>query len=256
MRNEPVVSAKSEITLKQAEDMLAQIGVTIKKPKPRLTFKKFQEINWERANIWHKDKPWSAAEWYTAFMGEGGEIGNLIKKLLRIRDGVEPTKADPEDLHREIKYELADAAIYLFCLASHMNVDLEEAITTKFNYISERWSFDIFIGEYGPKEKVAVQELADFVKAVNDNKGLGIQEDEIHSSPSEVEAESAPDHDKAADGWEKMKLLNALQQEMKKQKSLRRTDWNGGVDACINILTQCKKGKWKFQQRMKEGKST
>lgn len=243
MRNEPVVSAKSEITLKQAEDMLAQIGVTIKKPKPRLTFKKFQEINWERANIWHKDKPWSAAEWYTAFMGEGGEIGNLIKKLLRIRDNVEPTKADPSDLHHEIRYELADAAIYLFCLASHMNVDLEEAITTKFNYISERWGFNIFVGEYDLKAREDVHDLAVFVKAVNDNKGRGIQEDDIHSSPSS----------------EAMHLLNELQREMRAQKTLRKNTaiddaWNNGIDVSIGVIDMCKKGKAKFQQRLKEGR--
>lgn len=71
--------------------------------------------------------------------GEIGEFSNLLKKVILTRtvagyDGPSLTSASPE-----LREELADAAIYIFRLATILGADLEEEILAKIVKNDERY---------------------------------------------------------------------------------------------------------------------
>lgn len=86
----------------------------------------------------HKLSDWSLSDWFTALVGEVGEAGNIIKKLNRIRDGVQSVrdKVSKLDLEIALAYELADIQIYLDLLAQAVGINLESATILKFNMVS------------------------------------------------------------------------------------------------------------------------
>ncbi|TDT94887.1 MazG-like nucleotide pyrophosphohydrolase family protein [Azorhizobium sp. AG788] len=71
------------------------------------------------------------------FVGEVGELFNVIKKILREAGGWRGTRATPEDLADEF----GDALICLYNLAEKMGVDLDAAAIAKFNRTSEKYGF-------------------------------------------------------------------------------------------------------------------
>lgn len=84
---------------------------------------------------------WSLAEWLQALIGEVGEYANLQKKIQR---GDFATK-DPAVVKRMVADELADIQTYLDLLAFRNGVDLGQAVTNKFNEVSERVGSPIYI---------------------------------------------------------------------------------------------------------------
>lgn len=71
--------------------------------------------------------------------GEVGEFSNILKKVMLTRtvagyDGPNLTSAGPE-----LREELADAAIYIFRLATILGTDLEEDILAKITKNDERY---------------------------------------------------------------------------------------------------------------------
>jgi NTP pyrophosphatase (non-canonical NTP hydrolase) len=100
-------------------------------------------VNLKRCLRWHPAglKSWSLSDWFTAFAGEVGEMGNVIKKLNRVRDGMVGNKETPEELSRALGKEIADCYIYLDLLAQAADVDLEEVVRLKFNEVSVRNGF-------------------------------------------------------------------------------------------------------------------
>lgn len=101
----------------------------------------FSSINRKRSDRWHPlgINSWSLSDWYTAFMGEAGEAGNVIKKMNRMRDnltGNRPGYKTHEELTAKLAEELADAFIYLDLVAQAADIDLEEAVRLKFNKVS------------------------------------------------------------------------------------------------------------------------
>lgn len=89
--------------------------------------------------VFHPVNDWTPAEWAVAMAGECGEVCNAIKKLRRIADGTNTAK-DPQTEQEcidQIALELADLVIYTDLLAARCGIDLEEAITEKFNAVSE-----------------------------------------------------------------------------------------------------------------------
>lgn len=94
-----------------------------------LTFDELRRANTQRLPHFHGSHPtWSATDWACAMAGECGEACNLIKKRRR-----------GEPIHTfDIGKELADAVIYAELLASHLGIDLGEAVRAKFNEVSER----------------------------------------------------------------------------------------------------------------------
>lgn len=71
------------------------------------------------------------------FVGEVGELFNVIKKILREAGGWRGTRATPEDLADEF----GDALICLYNLAQKMGVDLDAAAIAKFNKTSAKYGF-------------------------------------------------------------------------------------------------------------------
>lgn len=111
-----------------------------------MDFARLRRVNRDRSDRWHPAglHSWSLSDWAIAFMGEAGEVCNVIKKMNRLRDGLvgnQGTDADIAELKRKLGHEIADTVIYLDLLAQREGIVLEEAIIEKFNIVSERNMF-------------------------------------------------------------------------------------------------------------------
>ena len=106
-----------------------------------LTFRKFREANVTRCLKWHPAglQSWSPSDWLTAITGELGELASLLKMRNRERDGLPGNKFSPT--RKQIEGEIADVFTYLDLLAASMDINLDDAVITKFNEISERVGF-------------------------------------------------------------------------------------------------------------------
>jgi NTP pyrophosphatase (non-canonical NTP hydrolase) len=111
--------------------------------KNDLSIPSISATNYMRCRRWHKGgiDSWSLSDWATALAGEVGELCNIIKKLNRVRDGLVGNKETPEELQAALGKEIADVYLYLDLVARRANVDLEDAIVSKFNEVSERNGF-------------------------------------------------------------------------------------------------------------------
>jgi NTP pyrophosphatase (non-canonical NTP hydrolase) len=105
-------------------------------------------VSLSRALRWHPEglHSWSLSDWFTAYAGEVGELGNVIKKLNRARDGMVGNKETPAQLQDAMGKEIADCYLYLDLLAQAAGVNLSEAIQKKFNEVSERNGFPERLG--------------------------------------------------------------------------------------------------------------
>jgi NTP pyrophosphatase (non-canonical NTP hydrolase) len=101
------------------------------------------QVNHARALKWHKAglKSWSNSDWFTALAGECGELGNVIKKMNRVRDGMPARQKSPAELAVDMQMEIGDTFIYLDLLAQVNGWMLAECIKATFNRISEREGF-------------------------------------------------------------------------------------------------------------------
>lgn len=108
-----------------------------------------QSTNRARANRWHEGdfRGWSGLEWAGAMCGEAGEAANVAKKLKRIEAKLvgnafsEHRQEVYDELRTKLGVECADAFLYLCLLASRYEIDLEQAIRTKFNSKSIEMGF-------------------------------------------------------------------------------------------------------------------
>jgi NTP pyrophosphatase (non-canonical NTP hydrolase) len=107
------------------------------------TIEHISHVNLERCLRWHAEglTSWSESDWFTALAGEVGELGNVIKKMNRVRDGMQQNAVDPAKLRQMAADELADVYLYLDLLAQRLGVSLPEAIQSKFNAVSVREGF-------------------------------------------------------------------------------------------------------------------
>lgn len=64
--------------------------------------------------------------------GEVGELVNLVKKVNR-------RSKTWEEVHEEVRFEMADVLIYLCDMASELGIDLERAVNDKRRVLIERW---------------------------------------------------------------------------------------------------------------------
>ena len=107
-----------------------------------LTFNTLRQANLKRLPMFRDAKgrtchskddgsDWSPAQWLQAVIGELGEYANLRKKVER--GDVTIAEARPA-----LADELADVVIYLDILASQLDVDLGEAVMSKWNRTSEK----------------------------------------------------------------------------------------------------------------------
>lgn len=95
-----------------------------------MTFREFQKINEVRCKAGFKSSvdDWNRLEWAGAVCGEAGELANLCKK---VRRGEQVPTQDIAD-------EIADVFTYLDLLATRCGIDMQEAVRSKFNRVSEK----------------------------------------------------------------------------------------------------------------------
>jgi NTP pyrophosphatase (non-canonical NTP hydrolase) len=110
-----------------------------------MNFKQVSIVNKERALLWHKGglEEWTIADWSNAMCGEAGEVANAVKKYRRLEDGLQQ-KSGPqtfEEAKEAIAKEIGDVYLYLDLLAQVLGVDIEDAIVSTFNRVSEREGF-------------------------------------------------------------------------------------------------------------------
>lgn len=115
-----------------------------------MIFKVFQEVNAERAKLWHHSgvRQWGLVDWTNATAGEAGELCNAAKKLQRLHDGIDGNKGETQaELEQAVAEEMADTITYAFLVGSHLGVDVGEELIKKFNAVSERNGFYIGLEE-------------------------------------------------------------------------------------------------------------
>lgn len=104
-----------------------------------LSFVDLREANGERQLEWNPEESITEEYLGNALAGEVGEACNVVKKLARQRLGLRGSRATAEDL----AHELADVIIYTDLLAKHFNIDLGEAVRTKFNMTSDKYKLSV-----------------------------------------------------------------------------------------------------------------
>jgi len=113
-------------------------------PIAPVDFARLRAANATRVQRWHgpTSEPWTGADWSNAMQGEAGEAGNVVKKLRRAETGA-VNDGDPsrDELIAALADEIADIVIYLDILAAHYDIDIPEAVRSKFNRTSERYGF-------------------------------------------------------------------------------------------------------------------
>jgi len=118
-------------------------GELIRRGWPLDFMSRLHEANASRGKRWHPSGlvSWSLSDWFTAMAGEVGELGNVVKKLNRARDGLKGNKETAEELRAMLAKEAADILIYLELFSQVAGFDLVEATREKFNEVSERNGF-------------------------------------------------------------------------------------------------------------------
>lgn len=102
----------------------------------------FSELR--QANV-DRNEEWNTGDEYTSLAfrgnelaGETGEACNHIKKLERERIGIRGSRSSPEALAEE----LADIIICADLIAMDLGIDLGDAVASKFNATSEKYSLE------------------------------------------------------------------------------------------------------------------
>ena len=110
-----------------------------------LTLKKLQKASTERCGRWHDLHEWSLSDWAVAMAGECGETCNVVKKLNRDEGDIRGNRESRDELMHRLGEEIADTVLYAVLLAERAGINLEREIIVKFNEVSDRHGFDIFI---------------------------------------------------------------------------------------------------------------
>lgn len=119
----------------------------LKEPIEPLTFDQLRQANIARLPLFKNAKgepahsqsdgsDWTNGDWVMAVTGELGELANILKKVLRGDLSMDEAK-------QAITDELADVTTYLDILAMRLDVNLGEAVRSKFNRVSDRVGCDV-----------------------------------------------------------------------------------------------------------------
>ena len=96
----------------------------------------FKNGKGESAHSQPDGSDWSLGDWMCAVTGELGESANIIKKVQR-------GDITMDDAREALKREFADVICYMDLLAYRCDIDLSDAVRTKFNEVSDRINCDI-----------------------------------------------------------------------------------------------------------------
>ena len=112
-----------------------------------LNLSALRKANLKRVRMWHLGGvfDWSLSDWGVAAGGEMGEALNCVKKLNRDRDGLVGNSKNAEQLMEQLGEEIADTIIYLDLLAARAGIDLADAIIDKFNKVSNKNKFRVWL---------------------------------------------------------------------------------------------------------------
>lgn len=128
MVNELIMNLQSQM---RAEDDSRRTFVT-----RELTFNALRAASAAREHAFPDCSDWEPNDWFTAFAGEVGEAGNILKKIRRKDFTLDEARVI-------LAKELADAQIYLDWLAWSCGIDLAEATIQKFNEVSDAKGVDV-----------------------------------------------------------------------------------------------------------------
>jgi NTP pyrophosphatase (non-canonical NTP hydrolase) len=111
-----------------------------------LTFAQVSDVNRQRCTRWHggfpREDEWTGADWSNAMCGEAGEAANVVKKLRRLETGIAGADDPPrEELLAMLADEIADTYAYLDLLATYYDINLADAVVSKFNRVSAKQGF-------------------------------------------------------------------------------------------------------------------
>lgn len=111
-----------------------------------LSLDDFSDVNRARcecpSGFNHSLNSWSLSDWATAFVGEAGELCNVIKKLNRVRDGIPGNKESEEELRNNLRDEIADTYTYLDLLSQAAGIDISLAVWDKFKRKSDEIGYE------------------------------------------------------------------------------------------------------------------
>lgn len=96
-----------------------------------------QRKNAERQVEWDSSSQLDICFKALEFVGEVGELSNLIKKVKREELGLAGSRCDRSHLESEF----GDVVITLSLLAAHLDIDLEAVTKSKFNKTSDKMGF-------------------------------------------------------------------------------------------------------------------
>lgn len=99
---------------------------------------RLRQVNAARYREWMGSEEEDALFLATEFGGEAGEVLNVVKKLVRETRGLRGSRTSIDKLSDEI----ADCVICLDSLARAYGIDVERAVTAKFNATSEANGFE------------------------------------------------------------------------------------------------------------------
>ena len=99
--------------------------------------KRLRAANIERDNLWDPNRKIDTMFRALELAGEVGELCNDIKKLKRAELGLKGSRTSLCSVSREI----ADVLVTLDLLAMNLEIDLETAVTEKFNHTSNLHKF-------------------------------------------------------------------------------------------------------------------
>lgn len=112
-----------------------------------MNISEIQQINWRRAQAWHKGQPWNALEWAGAMCGEAGEAANVAKKIRRIEQDLVGNEAsdhkitDADELRNKLGSEIAGTILYAMLLATSQGLDISTELRLEFNRKSRELGF-------------------------------------------------------------------------------------------------------------------
>ena len=79
------------------------------------------------------------------FAGEAGEVANAVKKVYRAQNGIIGNSKDINDLMTNLIEEIGDVLITIDLLANEYDIDLEQAVKSKFNKTSNKVNIPVFL---------------------------------------------------------------------------------------------------------------
>jgi len=104
-----------------------------------------RQKNNERQKLWTGSENVDVLFRAVEFAGEAGEVANAVKKVYRAQNGIIGNNKDINDLMENLVEEIGDVLITIDLLANEYNIDLEQAVKSKFNKTSKKVNIPVFL---------------------------------------------------------------------------------------------------------------